>query len=133
MNFQKVFLACLCTLVGAIAHTQRGFVQATSTNGWDVTVVLEYRNIRITDAKDDCRPGFNYVIEMDYEVTYSDNGSRRMYWMGAGGGCFTENGEMTIPERTSMSGTFDSPTKWISNRRKCDKVDYSVSPACPTT
>ena len=128
MIFRNFLLGSLLVLCGTVASAQQ-YATVTSTEGWSITVTLQYKQMRITNPGDNCKWGYNYVLDMDYTVSYNDEGAPRMWWLAAGGGCFTDNtGAVGIPEGSGTSGTITSPQKWADRQpgvNRCDRVDYT--------
>ncbi|WP_116128151.1 T9SS type A sorting domain-containing protein [Lewinella sp. IMCC34183] len=124
MKFSYAALALLLLLVGQEASA-RNVATVSSTEGWSLTVTLKYTGMRMTNPQNDCKWGFNYKLDMDYKVSYSDGGGARMWYIGAGGGCFTDDGTVGIPEYQSRWGNISSPEKWSATRTKCHRVDYA--------
>ncbi len=128
MIFTKSFSLCLFVLCSMTAYSQQ-YATVTSTEGWSITVTLQYKQMRITNPGENCKWGFNYVLDMDYTVSYDDEGGPRMWWLAAGSGCFSDRpGAVGIPEGIGLSGTITSPEKWANpqpDEKNCKQVDYS--------
>ena len=119
----RTLFATLTVVMMSTPCQADNFATVTSSNGWSVTVIVRYIDITPISPSNNCQYGFNYYQNFEYEVTYSDGGAARSYYIGIGGGCFTNSGTIGIPENSSLSGTFKSHNKYSNSSTPCNNID----------
>ena len=117
-TFATLMVALLSTGVHADS-----VATVNSSEGWSVTVVVRYTGMTRTSSNNNCRYGFNYHLNYEYDITYSDGGGPRSWYLGVGGGCLTNGGTVGLNEGSALSGTFTSYNKYSNSTVNCNQVD----------
>ncbi|MGB3798931.1 MAG: T9SS type A sorting domain-containing protein [Lewinella sp.] len=119
----RTWLAILLVATMTSTTYAESVATVTSTEGWSVTILIRYTGITRTSSNNNCRYGFNYNLDFDYEVSYSDGGGARGYYIGIGDGCVTNGGTVGIPENSALSGSIQSYGKYSNSTVNCNRVD----------
>ncbi|PPK84627.1 putative secreted protein (Por secretion system target) [Neolewinella xylanilytica] len=118
LRYFTLALLLLCPLF-AFSQYPQYTASATSSQGWSIAVTIEYDGIKRTSGSNNCAYGFNYELRYKYTVNYSDGGGNRMWYLAAGGGCFS-GGSAGL---TGSSGTLYSPGKYSNSSMACNAID----------
>lgn len=87
----------------------------SSTNGYQVNVTLDLVGVI---APSSCPYGYNYNVQMDYNISYSGNASPAMYTMQARIHCWDDNIFVDLPNSKS-SGIVTTTTNPYNNTNDC--------------
>ncbi|WP_116108519.1 T9SS type A sorting domain-containing protein [Lewinella sp. IMCC34191] len=119
----RTLLTAFAVLIACTHLRADNYASVTSSEGWTITVAIRYTGITVLNESNNCRYGFNYVQNFDYEVHYSGGGGPRTYYLGIGDGCVTNGGTIGIPESSSLSGSIQSYNKYSNTKTPCHRID----------
>ena len=122
MFLRFAFASVMVAILSTVAHADT-MATVHSSEGWSVTVLVRYTGITQASASHNCRYGFDYQLNYEYEITYSDGGGPRSWYIGVGGGCLTDDGTVGLPENDGLTGTFSSYNKYSNSGIKCHEVN----------